>query len=94
MRSVAESEDFAYNRNTHEFEETFLNQARPEWGRLTEITLNYPEMTTEFSRQADDIMEGKVTVAEAFTKLEPILTDLLAPEDEGRWIGYLDAIGR
>jgi multiple sugar transport system substrate-binding protein len=94
MESVARSDYFAYNKNTHEHEETFLNQAKPAFGRLTEITLNYPEMTTEFSRQADEIMTGKITVAQAFNELKPKLDELLAPEDKGRWTAYLDAIGR
>ena len=94
LQSVAKSDKFAQNSDTHEFEQTFLNQAKPAFGRLTEITLNYQEMTTEFSRQADEIMTGKLTVAEAFNNLQPLLTDLLAPEDKGRWSDYLDAIGR
>jgi len=94
LRSIAKSDAFAYNKNTSENEETFLNQARPAWGRLTEITLRYPEMTTEFSRRADEIMTGKKSVAEAFAELKPALDKLLTPDDKGRWVSYLDAIGR
>ncbi len=94
LRSIAKSEHFAYNKDTLEDEETFLNQAKAEWGRLSEITLNYPEMTTEFSRRADEIMMGKKSVADAFAELEVVLQKLLAPEDKGRWVPYLDAIGR
>ena len=94
LRSVAKSEHFAFNKDTPEDEETFLNQANPAWGRLSEITLNYQEMTSEFSRRADEIMMGKKSVRDAFTELEAALQKLLAPEDKGRWSSYLDAIGR
>jgi multiple sugar transport system substrate-binding protein len=94
LKSVARSSSFAYNTETSENEEVFLNQAKAEWGRLSEITLNYPEMTSEFSRKADEIMLGKKTVAEAFKDLKPALDKLLAPEDKGRWSEYLSAIGR
>ena len=94
LESVARSEYFAKNKNTFEHEEAFLNQARPEWGRLSEIILHTAEMETEFSRQADEIMTGKVPVKQAFNELKPALDALLAPEDKGRWTSYLDAIGR
>lgn len=92
--SVANSENFAFNKESPENEEVFLVQAKPEWGRLSEITMNYTQMDAEFSRKTDEIMLGKKTVQQAFDELQPVLTKLLVPDDKGRWDKYLESIGR
>jgi multiple sugar transport system substrate-binding protein len=93
-QSIAASADFARNPSTTENEEVFLIQARPEWGRLSEITFNYPQMNEEFGRYVEEVMLGKKTVEVAFRQLKPVLDKLLVPDDRGRWSEYLSAIGR